>query len=143
MTDTATSTEPRSCGSCTRCCEGWLHGSAHGHKFWPGRPCHFFDGKCSIYGKHPDDPCKTFRCMWLADSNIPGWLKPDLVNAILVRRRKDDIDYIEINEAGEKLRVEVLSWAVMYCLANKLNLQYKIDGGINRVGSQQFLAMAW
>ena len=43
-------------------------------------------------------------------------MKPDDVNAILVRRRKNNLDYLEITEAGEKLRSEVLSWAVMYCL---------------------------
>lgn len=68
-------------------------------------------------------------------------MRPDLVDAILVRRHKNDMDYIEINEAGGKLRVEVLSWAVMYCLEHKLNLQYTIDGGINRIGSPQFLSM--
>lgn len=84
-----------------------------------------------------------FRCQWLANINLPGWMKPDLVNAILVMRRKNGIDYLEINEAGEKLRVEVLSWAVMYCLENKLNLQYTIDGGNNRVGASEFLNMPW
>lgn len=70
-------------------------------------------------------------------------MKPDEVNAILVRRRKDGIDYLEITEAGEKLRSEVLSWAVMYCLERKLNLYYSIDGGSNRIGSPEFLAMTW
>ena len=134
--------QPRSCGSCAKCCEGWLHGSAYEKGFWRGRPCHYLTaGKCSIYGQHPDDPCKTFRCEWLANDNIPGWMKPDDVNAILVRRRKDNEDYIEITEAGEKLRSEVLSWAVMYCLGRKLNLYYSIDGGPNRIGSPEFLAL--
>lgn len=143
LNETAIGSEPRECGTCSKCCEGWLHGSANGKKFWRGRPCHYFDGKCTIYGNHPEDPCKIFRCQWLADNSVPGWMRPDRVNAILVKRRKNDIDYLEINEAGEKLRVEVLSWAVMYCLENKLNLQYTIDGGMNRVGSQEFLSMAW
>lgn len=143
MTDTASGSAQRQCGPCTRCCEGWLHGSAHGKPFWRGRPCHYFEGRCTIYGNHPDDPCKTFRCQWLDNETIPSWMRPDLVNAILVKRRKNDIDYLEINEAGEKLRVEVLSWAVMYCLQNKLNLYYTVDGGANRIGSKDFLALNW
>ena len=136
--------EPRSCGTCTKCCEGWLHGAAYEKKFWRGRPCHYLTaGKCAIYGQHPEDPCKKFRCQWLANEDVPGWLKPDEVNAILVKRRKNDIDYLEITEAGEKLRSEVLSWAVMYCLERKLNLYYSIDGGSNRIGSPEFLAMTW
>lgn len=141
MTDMASGSAQRQCGPCTRCCEGWLHGSAHGKPFWRGRPCHYFEGRCTIYGNHPDDPCKTFRCQWLDNETIPSWMRPDLVNAILVKRRKNDIDYLEINEASEKLRVEVLSWAVMYCLQNKLNLYYTIDGGANRIGSKDFLAL--
>lgn len=144
MSDTVIKAEPRTCGTCTKCCEGWLHGSAYGKPFWRGRPCHYFSGgKCSIYGQHPEDPCKSFRCQWLSNEEVPGWMKPDEVSAILVKRRKDNIDYLEITEAGEKLRSEVLSWAVMHALRNKLNLHYFIDGGSNRIGSPEFLALKW
>jgi CO dehydrogenase/acetyl-CoA synthase delta subunit len=70
-------------------------------------------------------------------------MQPNNVNAILVWRTKDNIDYLDISEAGEKLRAEVLSWAVMYCLKNNHNLQYMIDGGVNRIGSQEFLSLNW
>jgi hypothetical protein len=66
-------------------------------------------------------------------------MKPDNVNAILVWRKEDNIDYLDISEAGEKLRAEVLSWAIMFCLQNNYNLQYMIDGGVNRIGSKSFL----
>lgn len=133
---------PRSCGSCNKCCEGWLHGAAYDHKFWRGRPCHYLAGKaCSIYENRPENPCKSFHCEWLRNEHVPGWLKPDEVNAILVERQKDGFSYLEINEAGEKLRAEVLSWAVMYCLENNLNLVYFINGGLNRIGSKAFLEL--
>ena len=70
-------------------------------------------------------------------------MQPSNVNAILVWRKKNDIDYLDISEAGEKLRVEVLSWAIMYCLKNNFNLQYMVDGGVNRIGSQEFLGLNW
>jgi hypothetical protein len=70
-------------------------------------------------------------------------MKPDDVNAILIAREKDGFPYIEINEAGEKLRSEVLSWAVMHCLEHALNLVYFIDGGVNRIGSKEFLELNW
>lgn len=70
-------------------------------------------------------------------------MQPSNVNAILVWRKKNDIDYLDLSEAGEKLNVEVLSWAIMYCLKNKFNLQYMIDGGVNRIGSQEFLSLNW
>jgi hypothetical protein len=70
-------------------------------------------------------------------------MKPDDVNAILVWRKKDNIDYLDLSEAGEKLRAEVLSWAIMFCLKNSYNLQYMIDGGVNRIGSKTFLGLNW
>ncbi len=134
----------RECGTCTKCCEGWLHGNAYGKPFWRGRPCHYLSaGKCSIYGNHPEDPCKTFKCQWLTNNDIPGWMKPDDINAIFTSRTKDGLDYLEITEAGEKLHVEVLSWAIMYALQHNINLQYAIDGGTNRIGSSAFLALNW
>lgn len=131
----------RKCGSCTKCCEGWLYGKAYEKPFWRGRPCHYLaDGKCSIYGNHPDDPCKSFKCEWLSNKDVPGWLKPNEVNAILSMREKKGFKYLRITEAGGILRSDVLSWAYMYCLQNKLNLEYTIDSGSNRIGNPEFLA---
>lgn len=66
-------------------------------------------------------------------------MKPDEINAILVWRTAGKHGYMSIHEAGEKLRSDVLSWAVHHALANNLNLVYHIDGGHNRIGSQEFL----
>lgn len=131
----------RECGSCGKCCEGWLSGDAYGHQFWPGRQCHFRAKEgCTIYPKRPANPCKTFKCMWLEHDSIPVWMKPDEINAILVWRTVGNIGYVSVHEAGEKLRSDVLSWAVHHALANNLNLVYHIDGGHNRIGSPEFLS---
>ena len=131
----------RECGTCTKCCDGWLHGEAHGHNFWPGRPCHFVGEKgCTIYETRPDSPCKSYKCMWLQDeTSIPEWMKPDKVNAILTKRRINNIDYIELVEAGEVLRSDVLSWAIQYALNNELGISYQIKGFFNKIGSTEFL----
>lgn len=97
------------------------------------------ENKCSIYGQHPQDPCKSYRCQWLVNDNVPGWMKPSSVNAILSARKSGTIEYLDITEAGGKLQAEVLSWAVMYALTNKLNLRYQISGGVNKIGSNEFL----
>ena len=144
MSDRPIHSEPRACGSCNKCCEGWLHGNAHGKKFWRGRPCHYLSGgACSIYADRPRDPCQTFQCEWLRNDDIPGWMKPDDVNAIFIAREKDGFSYLEINEAGETLRSDVLSWAGMHCLERNLNLVYFINGGLNRIGSEAFLSLEW
>lgn len=130
----------RSCDGCTKCCEGWLHGEAYSHKFWRGRKCHYLcNKKCSIYENRPPYPCRTFKCQWLINKNVPQWMKPDHVNAILVSRKNNGFEYLEVNEAGEKLKSEVLSWAIMYALQHKINLLYMLDGGFNRIGSEEFL----
>jgi hypothetical protein len=79
--------------------------------------------------------------VWLADDKqaIPEWMKPDEVNAILTQRTNGDIEHIELVEAGETLRSEVLSWAILYALNNNLNLKYQINGGWNQIGSPEFL----
>ena len=82
-------------------------------------------------------------CEWLSNDNFAGWMRPDQVMTIMVSRQREGHNFLEINEAGEKLRAEVLSWAVMYCLERNLNLVYFIDGGVNRIGSQEFLALEW
>ena len=132
----------RECGSCQKCCEGHLHGEAYGHRFWRSRPCHFLNKTgCTIYENRPEDPCKSFRCAWLADENqiIPEWMKPDEVNAILTWRTQGDIQYIELLEAGETMRSDVLNWAIQYALNNGLNINYQINGGWSKIGSDAFL----
>lgn len=131
----------RSCGDCTKCCEGWLQGEALGYKFYSGRPCHFVAiGKgCSIYAKRPKEPCQTYKCAWIESDDIPEWMKPSEVNAIVdFRKTKNGIDYISINEAGAVLSAQVLTWAIQYALKNKKNLYWKVANGEHWIGSPEF-----
>ena len=137
----ATAALTRSCDGCTSCCEGWLWGSAHGHNFYPGRPCHFM-GKsgCSIYENRPEDPCKTFKCMWLLNDSVPEWLKPNLSKVIIVERNNDECGYyIEVFETGQKIDSTVLSWIFGYYLNTKINISVQISGGWINYGSKEFL----
>jgi hypothetical protein len=134
--------KPRSCGDCSACCEGWLHGEAHGHKFWPGRQCHF-NGKngCTIYEDRPENPCKSFKCLWLSgEQNVPAWMKPDECKVILSYQNKNGKPYILVSEAGKPLSAEVLSWLFMeYFNGNIGNFAYELNGGMNFVGDNEFL----
>jgi hypothetical protein len=131
----------RSCGDCTKCCEGWLQGEALGHKFYPGKPCHFIAiGKgCTVYAKRPKEPCQTYKCAWLIDEDIPEWMKPSDINTILTYREVNGIPYLHIKEAGSELSSKVLSWAFLYCLRKNMNLYWEINGGANYMGSKDFL----
>ena len=129
----------RSCDGCTKCCDGWLHGEAYGHKFYPGRKCHFVTcNGCSIYEKRPEIPCRTFRCVWLDDQNVPEWMKPSLSNVLITQRTIKNIKYLEVFETGQKIDSSALSWLIQYCLSKKINVKYQVDGGWNWVGSSEF-----
>lgn len=131
----------RECGTCTKCCEGWLNGEALGHKFYLGRPCHFVAiGKgCTAYAKRPKEPCVVYKCAWLSDERIPEWFKPNDINAIIDWHKVENITYLRINETGSRLDSRVLSWAIQFALNNKINLYWKIDGGENWFGESEFV----
>lgn len=131
----------RECGSCTKCCDGFLSGEVNGHKFHGGVPCFYSTKKgCAIYKDRPHDPCKTFSCQWLINEDIPFWMKPDEVNAIIVKSElASGTEYIKIVEAGEKLRIEVFNWVIRYCLSRSYNIAYKISGDWHYIGTHAFI----
>ncbi len=104
----------RDCNGCTKCCEGYLVTNVSGMEIGPGKgPCKFVrknDG-CSIHLARPYDPCKTFQCHWKENSNIPEWLKPSKVNAIMVLRILDQFNYIRIVKAGINQDPKIYEWA--------------------------------
>lgn len=134
-------TEPRTCDDCSKCCEGWLNGDAHGHVFYPGRPCHFFANGCSIYADRPAEPCRSYRCAWLESDELPMWMRPDLCKAIVTKRVQDGIEFYDVLEAGQVMDAKVLSWFVLWALNTQRNLSYAVNGIRNRIGSPEFLAL--
>jgi hypothetical protein len=135
----------RSCGDCTKCCEGYLTGEANGKTFFPGKPCHFVTiGKgCTIYKDRPKDPCVNFKCSWLVDESLPEWFKPSESGIIITVKKINGISYVEVIEAGQTLQANMLSWLIMYALNNNLNLFWTIQGGAHWIGNADFLeAMA-
>lgn len=78
--------------------------------------------------------------MWLVDPDIPEWMKPDKVNAIIeMRVTKEGIPYINVLEAGQTLSAKVLSWIFEYAIKNSMNLCWEIEKGKNLIGSKEFL----
>jgi hypothetical protein len=131
----------RSCGTCTKCCEGYLPGSAHGITFYPGKPCHFVSiGKgCSSYANRPEDPCKTYKCSWISNDQIPEWMRPEYINAIIDERTVEEIPYLNVKEAGSTLNAKVLTWLIQYAMSNNLNILWEVEGSKNTLGSSEFL----
>lgn len=132
--------EQRKCGSCTKCCEGYLSGEALGYKFYKGRPCHFIAiGKgCTVYAKRPKDPCVSYKCLWLTDKSIPEWIKPELSNVIIDKREIEGHTYIKLFEAGSVISSKVLNWFIQYIIENNINAVWELEGGLNWLGSPEF-----
>ena len=76
----------RTCGSCTKCCEGWITGEVHGRPMRPLAPCiHCTNTGCAIYESRPYDPCRSFNCAWVRpNSPLPDDFRPDKCGAIVV-----------------------------------------------------------
>lgn len=131
----------RSCGNCTKCCEGYLEGTVKEKSFYKGKPCHFvsISKGCSIYKDRPKDPCSTYQCMWKQTEDLPLWMKPSDVNAIIDKRKTPNgLQYISVNEAGFRLDSRVLTWIIEYALKSNQNLLWKVDGGNHWIGSSEF-----
>lgn len=136
----------RQCGSCTACCEGWASGVAYGHKFYPGRPCHYMGvgehAGCTIYEQRPKEPCERFKCEWLTNKDIPAWMVPNKVKALLVAESIQGINYLTVKEMGERLDSTVLSWIIQSRETGLLsNIRYEIDGGWNFIGTSKFIEL--
>jgi hypothetical protein len=145
--------EGRSCGDCTKCCEGHLRadiklkdGSAPvfmGIDEVGRKPCSFVNvGKgCGVYEKRPDVPCAVFKCDWLTNPDMPESFKPSRSNAIFTTRTIRGVEYTKLIEAGSKLDSEVLSWGFEYHLANGINFSWNVLDNIFWLGSEEFNGM--
>ena len=126
----------RSCGTCKKCCEGWLTGQAYGFEFRANKPCAFLGvSGCNIYSNRPYNPCKTFQCEWTINHSLPEWLKPDRSNAIISQRTIGDYTFLMIVPAGSAVSKRMHEWAEAYSKQDIKN-HVLIVGDVSRVYSQ-------
>jgi hypothetical protein len=137
----------RQCGSCNKCCEGHISGSARDIDFFPGKPCSFLDNNlCSIYLDKPIG-CSNYKCAWLENSLVPDWLKPENLNIIVdfyqepivVKHKKYVfLKYLRIIEAGFELDYLTLTKIFTYAKENSFNVLWKKENVIYWDGSEEF-----
>lgn len=130
----------RSCGECTRCCEGWLKASINGKRMCAGKPCHYLGKSCTIYEDRPDDPCREYTCEWLDNPDLPEWMKPNLSNVIITRKTTPDdkLTYCEVVETGRLIESTTLNWIIHWALQNKVNIVYEVQGQMYKLGNAEF-----
>ena len=132
---------PRECGSCTKCCEGWLLGVVDNTEFYPGKQCKFcIEGQgCSQYDDRPVDPCRNFTCAWIYDENIEEKYKPELCNAIVTINNVNNTTFAELTPAGEEFDVNTLSWFIIWGLNKFGNVLWKDKtSSVFHLGSPEF-----
>ena len=132
----------RECGSCTKCCEGYLIANVRGNPIGNGKPCIFVEiGKgCKEYSKRPKDPCKTFKCGWLDGEDIPEEFKPEKSGVIFTYRTTDKlkIHYMKIHRAPNDPSSKILTWAFLNAIKKKTNLCWEIDNKGYYLGDPDF-----
>ena len=132
--------QSRTCGSCTKCCEGYLQANVDGVEI-RGTGCALLQiGKgCSIYEKRPYDPCQTFKCLWQVSEEVPEEFKPSESNVIMMVDELYGERYILAKEAGAKMPAEVVTWLFGQALNSNNNICYEINGRFYYYGSKRFI----
>lgn len=139
----------RSCEGCTKCCSGALSATIQIesrsaiHEMKPGTPCVFVQiGKgCGVYDERPEVPCKTFRCQYLVDEEVPEEMKPSRSNIILtVEEILPNVEYIIAHEAGGSLEGDNLKWVASLYDNYAVNASWKVDGKLCYQGDAIFTA---
>jgi hypothetical protein len=130
----------RECGTCTKCCEGWLTANIRGHNMFPGKPCFFVEiGKgCKDYKNRPDEPCKSFECGWITIDEMPEEFKPEQSGVILVFKNNNNNPYMVITKAPNNPTSSFLSWAINFAMSKKLNILWYIDDKSWWIGNADF-----
>lgn len=120
----------RGCGSCTRCCDGWLEGEVRGHRMFPGQRCHFVaEGGCSIYAERPQSPCRSFVCGWMQPgSALPDAWRPDRIGVIVVDTHWRGAPARILVSAGNDPAEPVLDWLRANAQANRTPFFYESAG---------------
>lgn len=133
----------RSCGECTKCCEGWLEATIYGNTMHNGKPCFFLDKGCSIYENRPVDPCRDYSCAWQEEDSIPLWMKPSRSNVIITHKTSGAdgaVSYYQVTEAGGTIESPVLNWIIHWALRNQHNICYEVAGKHHVMGTAEFRA---
>lgn len=139
----------RNCGECTACCDGWVTSKAVGLS--PGVACkHCTVSGCAIYEDRPEDPCRTFKCRWLADPDgLDESLRPDKCGAIAKFTSWKSWTLLTLVPVGAQVPEATLKEMTSYAYAKALPLvwferakDFTKDHAVSKfaAGPEEFLA---
>ena len=132
----------RECGTCTKCCEGYLTATVRGHEMSKGKPCFFVEiGKgCKDYKNRPKDPCKDFTCGWKVIDEMPDNFKPEESGVIFTwqKTEKSNMLYLKLHQAPNNPSPQILTWAFLFVLKHNTNFLWGLDERFYYYGSIDF-----
>jgi hypothetical protein len=99
-------------------------------------------GGCSIYPDRPDEPCKRFKCVWLANDILPVWFRPDKSNVIVTWGSwgpGKNLPYLKVTERGTKIDSAALNLIYMYHVETRMPITVQIDRGWSHYGPYEFV----
>jgi hypothetical protein len=78
--------------------------------------------------------------MWLANTTVPGWMKPNKIGTILSYHDHGDdkISYIHASYAGKRIDATVLTWLMEMNKLYGVNISYDLDGSVFYFGTKEF-----
>ena len=131
----------RSCGTCTKCCEGTLKLIVFGQRVSPGNPCPLLNlnSGCSDYENRPAMPCKTYKCQWLKKIEMPEKFKPNLINFIVHRMWLKKHEYYTLLKAGTFVKISDIEDIFLWFKENEYNFYYSYEGKQYSCGTEEFL----
>ena len=137
---TAAAVTARQCGSCTKCCDGWVEGDIRGHRMHAGQACHFLEaGACSIYAERPESPCRSFVCAWLQlGSALPDHFRPDRIGVIAVGTRWRQAPALILVSAGNDPDEATLDWMRQHAQHTRTPFFYAQQGQRFGYGPPEF-----
>lgn len=132
--------QKKSCGSCTKCCEGWLLFTVNSIQIHPNKPCYMLKKGvgCTDYENRPEKPCKSFKCAWLMIDDMPEEFKPDRCGVIMNYNFNGQYGWFVLTRSPNNPTAEFLQWAIKYANDKKQNIVWSIDSKTFWLGTNDF-----
>jgi|LakMenE18May11ns_1017448.scaffolds.fasta_scaffold9881024_3 Fe-S-cluster containining protein len=110
----------RSCGECTKCCDGTLTAEVLGQQIGLGVPCQYLKPRCTIYPIRPR-VCREYLCEWKTNNQVPQELHPYLSNVIMHKRILEDVLHLKIFDFNLSINQQAFQWAEQSVKSGKID----------------------
>lgn len=130
----------RECGSCTRCCEGYMYANIEGRELRPGKPCIFLkvNEGCGRYDTRPYYPCASFKCAWLENKKIPDEYSPLSSGVIISMGKVHEYEYALLIAAPNDPTEEMIDWAEEFYGKQNISIVFKSGDKFDYRGLEEF-----